>query len=156
MVDFAGANMPNHDLVVIGGSAGSIEPLKIILSMLPSDLAAAILIVVHVPSNSTGIFTTVAAAACDMPVKNAADGDEIVNGTVYLAPPNYHLLIAGDHLRLGTGPRENLVRPAIDPLMRSAALSDGARAIGVILSGMLNDGASGLATIKMAGGIALV
>jgi two-component system chemotaxis response regulator CheB len=148
--------MSNHDLIAIGGSAGSIEPLKVILAQLPADLPAAVLIVIHVPATSTGIFTTVAAASCAMPVKSAEDGDLIVNGKVYLAPPDHHLLIVKDRLRLGRGPRENLVRPSIDPLMRSAALFYGSRTIGVILSGLMNDGASGLATIKRAGGIALV
>lgn len=145
-----------HDLIVIGGSAGSIEPLKTILRNLPLDLPAAVLIVVHIPSNSTGIFNTVTAAAGPLPVKNADDGEELVHGQVYLAPPNRHMLVLNDRLRLGHGPRENLVRPSIDPLMRSVALSYGGRAIGVILSGLMNDGASGLATLKRAGGIALV
>jgi two-component system chemotaxis response regulator CheB len=148
--------MANHDLVVIGGSAGSIEPLKRILGLLPAHFPAAILIVIHIPSSSTGIFTTIASAAGPLPVKNAEDGELLKPGQIYVAPPNRHLLTKDDRLKLGTGPRENLVRPAIDPLFRSAALSHGSRVIGVVLSGMLNDGASGLATIKKAGGIALV
>jgi two-component system chemotaxis response regulator CheB len=102
------------------------------------------------------VFTTVAAAAGALPVKNAEDGDEVINGQIYLAPPDHHLLVMNNQLRLGRGPRENLVRPSIDPLMRSAAISYGPRTIGVILSGLMNDGAAGLATIKNAGGIALV
>lgn len=148
--------MANRDLVVIGGSAGSTTPLKEILRGLPADLPAAVAIVLHIPADSTGIFATVASAASALPVKHAEDGVEIQRGTIYLAPPDRHLLAIDGRLRLGTGPRENLVRPAIDPLFRSAALSYGPRTTGLILSGMLNDGASGLAAIKRCGGIALV
>ncbi len=91
-----------------------------------------------------------------LPLQNAVDGAELRTGHVYLAPPNRHLLVVDGRLKLGTGPRENLSRPAIDPLFRSAAISHGPRAIGLILSGLLNDGASGLAAIKRRGGIALV
>jgi two-component system chemotaxis response regulator CheB len=148
--------MPNRDLVVIGGSAGAIAPLKAILSRLPTDLQASIVVVVHVPPESTGIHATVMQAAGSLPVETALDGVPLVNGRVYLAPPDRHVLVIDGQLRLGTGPRENLVRPSVDPLFRSAAASRGSRAIGVILSGMLNDGASGLEAIKRCGGIALV
>ncbi|NGM46394.1 chemotaxis protein CheB [Rhodobacter sp. SGA-6-6] len=146
----------NRDLVVIGGSAGAVGPLKEILAALPADLPAAVAVVLHIPAESTGIFVTVSSAVSALRVKHAEEGEEVRHGHVYLAPPNRHLLILEGRIRLGTGPRENLVRPAIDPLFRSAALSYGPRAIGVILSGMLNDGASGLAAIKRCGGMALV
>jgi two-component system, chemotaxis family, protein-glutamate methylesterase/glutaminase len=148
--------MPNRDLVVIGGSAGAVEPLKAILSNLPPDLRAAIAVVLHVPAGSTGIHKTVMRAASPLPVETAVDGMPLVRGRVHLAPPGRHLLVDDGHLALGGGPRENLVRPSIDPLFRSAAVSHGPRAIGVILSGMLNDGAAGLEAIKRCGGIALV
>ena len=148
--------MPNRDLVVIGGSAGATEPLKAILSRLPPDLRASIVVVLHVPAESTGIYRTVMKAAGLLAVETAADRTGLVRGRVYLAPPDRHLLVEDGHLTLGTGPRENLVRPGIDPLFRSAAASHGPRTIGVILSGMLNDGASGLEAIKRCGGIALV
>jgi two-component system chemotaxis response regulator CheB len=148
--------MANRDLVVIGGSAGATQPLKEILRALPADLPAAVVVVLHVPATSVGIFATVAAAASTLPVSHAEDGALLERGRVHLAPANRHLLVIDGRLKLGTGPRENLARPAIDPLFRSAALSAGARAIGVILSGKLNDGASGLAAIKERGGIALV
>jgi two-component system chemotaxis response regulator CheB len=146
----------NRDLVVIGGSTGCTAPLKQILRRLPRDLPAAIAVVVHIPSGGSGIFVTVAAAASSLPVKRAEDGEQLQRGTIYVAPPDRHLLIVDGRVKLGYGPRENLVRPAVDPLFRSAALSSRSRAIGVILSGKLNDGASGLAAIKSCGGIALV
>jgi two-component system chemotaxis response regulator CheB len=148
--------MANRDIIVIGGSAGSSDPLRTILAALPRNLEAAVLIIVHIPANSAGIFRLVASASTNLPVKNAEDGDAILPGQVYLAPPNHHLLVIKDRLALGNGPRENLARPSIDSLFRSAALSYGPRTVGVILSGNMNDGASGLATIKQAGGIALV
>lgn len=148
--------MAKRDLVVIGGSAGSVGPLRTILSSLPPDFPAAIVIVLHVPSDSTGIFNTVAAASASLPVHVAKDGMMLERGHIYLGVPNFHLIVQDGLLRLGSGPRENLVRPAIDPLFRSAAASHGSRAIGVILSGMLNDGADGLRAIKRCAGIALV
>jgi two-component system chemotaxis response regulator CheB len=148
--------MSNRDLVVIGGSAGAVEPLKTILAGLPKDLPASVVIVLHVPAESRGIHTTVARAASALPVETATDGAELRHGIVYVGPPNRHLLVVDGGLKLGDGPRENLVRPSIDPLFRSAAASYGPRTIGVILSGMLNDGASGLEAIKRCGGVALV
>src|SRR5215813_5797221 len=132
--------MSNRDLVVIGGSAGAVGPLKTILADLPADLPAAVVIVLHVPSASIGIHTTVAGHAGPLPVETATDGAELAHGRVYVAPPDHHLLISDRHLMLADGPRENLVRPSIDPLFRSAGAAFGPRTIGVILSGMLNDG----------------
>lgn len=148
--------MPNRDLVVIGGSAGAIDPLKAILSSLPADLPASIVVVLHLPAESTGIHTSVIRAAGALPVETAADGVPLVHGCVYVPPPDRHVLVEDGVLKLGTGPRENLVRPSIDPLLRSAAVSHGPRTIGVILSGMLSDGAAGLEAVKRCGGIALV
>ncbi len=145
-----------RDLVVIGGSAGAIPPLKKILAALPSDLPAAVAIVLHVPAASTGIFATVASAASRLALAPTTDGEAVRPGRLYIAPPDSHLLIIEGRIRLGRGPRENLVRPAIDPLFRSAALDAGSRVVGVVLSGMMNDGASGLSAIKARGGAAIV
>lgn len=148
--------MPNRDIIVIGGSSGATAPLKHILGRLPVDVPAAVLVVLHVPARGIGILSGVASVAGRLPVKQAANGLPIENGTVYLAAPDHHLLIAEGHLILGRGPRENLVRPAIDPLFRSAALHYGPRVIGVVLSGLLSDGAAGLNAIKRCGGLAVV
>jgi two-component system, chemotaxis family, protein-glutamate methylesterase/glutaminase len=148
--------MSNRDIIVIGGSAGATGPLKEILGRLPTDIPAAIFIVLHIPAHGIGILSTVAAAAGRLPVREAQSGMIIENGHVYLAAPDHHLLLAENHLMLGRGPRENMVRPAIDPLFRSAALHYGPRVIGVVLSGLLSDGAAGLSAIKRCGGIALV
>lgn len=148
--------MHNRDIVVIGGSAGATAPLKQILERLQTDLQAAIFIVLHVPAHSIGILSTVARAAGKLPVLQAEDGMAIEQGKIYLAAPDHHLLLLSGRLVLGRGPRENLARPAIDPLFRSAALHYGPRVIGVILSGFLSDGADGLSAVKRCGGVALV
>lgn len=108
------------------------------------------------PTRGIGLLATVAAAAGRLPVLQAEHGMKIERGNVYLAAPDHHLLLKDDHIVLGRGPRENLVRPAIDPLFRSAGLSFGPRVIGVILSGLLSDGAAGLNAIKRCGGMAIV
>jgi two-component system chemotaxis response regulator CheB len=148
--------MGNRDIIVIGGSAGATSPLKDILGRLPADLPAAIFIVLHIPAQGIGILSTVASAACKLPVRQAESGMVIENGHVYLGAPDHHLLIEENHIMLGRGPRENMARPAIDPLFRSAALRYGPRVIGVVLSGLLSDGAAGLNAIKQCGGFALV
>jgi two-component system chemotaxis response regulator CheB len=148
--------MHNRDIIVIGGSAGAAAPLKTVLGRLPADLPAAVLVVLHIPSHGVGILSTVAAAACSLPVIQAENGTRLENGRVYLAAPDRHLLIRDGHIHLGRGPRENMARPAIDPLFRSAALHYGPRVIGVVLSGLLSDGAAGLNVIKRCGGITLV
>ncbi|MBZ6075614.1 chemotaxis protein CheB [Microvirga puerhi] len=148
--------MSNRDIIVIGGSSGATNPLKQILGSLPADLPAAVFVVLHIPARSVGILATVASAAGKLPVQQAEDQMVIKQGHIYIAAPDHHLLIADGHIRLGHGPRENLVRPAIDPLFRSAAVAYGPRVIGVVLSGLLGDGASGLNAIKRCGGFALV
>jgi two-component system chemotaxis response regulator CheB len=146
----------NRDLVVVGGSTGAVAPLRKMLNALPETFPAAILVVLHIPETSTGIFRTVLGAAGRLPVQAAEDGMRIMPGRIYLGVPSHHLIVVDGHMRLGNGPRENLVRPAIDPLFRSAAVAYGPRTIGVILSGMLNDGADGLRAIKRCGGVAMV
>lgn len=148
--------MSNRDIIVIGGSAGATAPLQEILGRLPADLPAAVLIVLHIPARGIGILSTVAAAAGKLPVRQAENGMSIENGHVYLPAPDHHLLVVNNRIMLGRGPRENMVRPAIDPLFRSAALHYGPRVIGVVLSGFLSDGAAGLTAIKRCGGMALV
>lgn len=148
--------MNNRDIIVIGGSSGATAPLKSILGSFPADLAAAVFVVLHIPARSVGILATVASAASKLPVHQAADGMAFLPGNIYLGVADHHLLVGKGEIHLGRGPRENMVRPAIDPLFRSAAISHGPRVIGVVLSGFLNDGASGLEAIKRCGGVVLV
>ncbi|AWB20867.1 chemotaxis protein CheB [Methylobacterium currus] len=148
--------MRNRDIVVIGGSSGATVPLRTILGALPADLPAALFIVLHIPARSLGLLATVTAAASRLPVRAAADGMAIRPGTITLGVPDHHLILTETGIRLGRGPRENMARPSIDPLFRSAAAAFGPRVIGILLSGLLNDGASGLEAIKSCGGLTLV
>ena len=148
--------MENRDIIVIGGSSGATAPLKAILGRFPRDLPASIFVVLHIPSRSTGLLSTIASAAGPLQAIQAEDGMAIERGQVYIAAPDHHMILSDGHIRLGRGPRENMVRPAIDPLFRSAAIAYGPRVIGVVLSGLLSDGASGLNAIKRCGGMALV
>ncbi len=148
--------MSNRDIIVIGGSSGATAPLKDILGRLPADLPAAVFVVLHIPAQGIGVLSMVASAVSRLPVFQAESGMVIKKGHVYLAAPDHHLLLYESHMMLGRGPRENMVRPAIDPLFRSAALQYGPRVIGVVLSGLLSDGAAGLTAIKQCGGVALV
>jgi two-component system, chemotaxis family, protein-glutamate methylesterase/glutaminase len=148
--------LSNRDIVVIGGSSGASVPLKEILGALPADFPAAIFVVLHIAARGIGILATVASGAGKLPVRQAENGLSIENGHVYLAGPDRHLMLAGGHMMLGSGPPENMSRPAIDPLFRSAALHYGPRVVGVVLSGLLSDGAAGLNAIKRCGGVAVV
>lgn len=148
--------MSNRDIIVIGGSSGATAPLKTILGALPADLPAAVFIVLHIPARSLGLLATVTAAAARLPVHAATEGMVITPGNIYLGVPDHHLIVGEERIRLGRGPRENMARPSIDPLFRSAAAIYGPRVIGVLLSGLLNDGASGLEAIKRCGGMAIV
>ena len=144
------------DVVVIGGSTGSSAVLKRLLGDLPPDLAASIFICTHMPAQGTSFLGEMLASSARLPVSQAFDGQPIERGRIYVASPDRHLLLIGDTITLGFGPKENMARPAIDPLFRSAALSFGPRVVGVVLSGMLDDGASGLGAIKARGGTTIV
>lgn len=148
--------MAKRDLIVIGGSAGSFGVLREILSDLPGDFPASIIVATHMPTNSSSSLADALASAGPLPVSQAVEGMPVERGRVYTAVPNRHLLLVDGIMRLGNGPRENMARPAIDPLFRSAALAYGSRTIGVVLSGLLNDGASGLFAIKQCGGTAVI
>ncbi|KMO18787.1 glutamate methylesterase [Methylobacterium platani JCM 14648] len=142
-------------MVVIGGSAGAVAPLRAILAGLPPDGPAAYLVVLHMASGGR-LAARLGANPGPLPLVTAEDGLAIRPGHVYLAAADRHLLVETGRVRLGRGPRENTSRPAIDALFRSAALAYGPRVVGVLLSGLLHDGAAGLDAIKACGGLALV
>ncbi len=149
--------MAHHDVVAIGASAGGFRALRALAGELPGDFAAAILVTLHLAPDATmSVFPDMIARAGKLRAAFAGDGDAIVPGRIYIAPPDVHLLADGARLRLRRGPRENRSRPAIDPMFRSVAASFGARAIGVVLTGNLSDGSSGLHAIKRCGGTAVV
>jgi two-component system chemotaxis response regulator CheB len=142
--------------VAVGASAGGIEALRNLVSQLPEDFAAAILVVLHLPSNGTSVLPQILSRAGVLPALTATEGIHPEGGRIYVAPPDCHLLVDDGVLRLDHGPRINGHRPAIDPLFRSVARAYGAAAGGVILSGVLDDGTAGLLAIKRAGGATLV
>lgn len=149
--------MTKPDIVVIGASAGGIEAVSTVLGDLPKDLRAAVFIVIHIAPQSTGYLPTIFTKAGGLPAKTAEHGEVFRTGQAYVAPPDFHLILNGDgRIETIKGPRENRVRPAVDPLFRSAALEYGRRVIGVVLSGGLDDGTSGLRAVKMCGGVAVV
>ena len=143
-------------IVVIGASAGGIEAIARILAELPADVAAAFFVVVHLNASVPSMLSSVLGRKTRLEVVAARDGMKIRCGTVYTATPDRHLLIEPEGIRLGRGARENNVRPAVDPLFRTAAETYGPQVIGVVLSGNLDDGTTGLAEIKRQGGVAIV
>ena len=145
-----------RDAIVVGASAGGIRALRNLLRTVPPDLPAAIVAVVHIPATSESVLPYVLGSAGPLPAKAAEDGEPLAPGTVYVAPPDRHLLVQRGRLRLTRGPRENRVRPSVDALFRSAAIDLGPRVIGVVLSGMLDDGTAGLWAVKDRGGVAVV
>jgi two-component system chemotaxis response regulator CheB len=143
-------------VIAIGGSAGAIGALKTLCDSLPPDIPAAVCIVIHVGARGRNLLADALQKRCPIPIETAVDGQRLEPGRAYVAAADHHLIVVGDTIRLGRGPRENLARPAIDPLLRSVGLSHGSRAIGVVLTGMLNDGAAGLADLKRCGGVTVV
>jgi two-component system chemotaxis response regulator CheB len=141
-------------LVVVGASAGGLEPLVEALQNLPKSFPGAVLVVLHVGANS--FLPDVLERKLKMPVSHPVDGQHISRGQVYVAPPDRHLVVEDARLRLTTGPRENRHRPAIDVLFRSASRAYRERVVGVVLSGWLDDGTAGLFYIKARGGLTVV
>jgi two-component system chemotaxis response regulator CheB len=148
--------MTGRDIVVIGASAGGLAAFRTILSALPADLPAALFVVQHLSASGPSLLPELLGAVSPLAARHPADGEAIRHGTIYVAPPDHHLVIQPGHLHLVRGPKENSFRPAIDATFRSAAHAYGQRVIGVVLTGMLDDGTAGLLAIKRRGGLALV
>ncbi|MGH6671308.1 MAG: chemotaxis protein CheB [Xanthobacteraceae bacterium] len=148
--------MANRDVLAIGTSAGGVQALLFLARNFPSDFPASVLITIHLPSHVRSSLDQILSRAGPLPAVFASDGETIRRAHIYIAPPDRHLLLDGDRLALGSGPRENNSRPAIDPMLRSAAVCCGARAVGVVLTGTLGDGASGLWAVRQCGGLTVV
>ena len=148
--------MLHRDITVIGASAGGISALRELIAALPADYAAAVFVVVHLAPEAPSILHHVLDRKSALPVTVAADGARIRKSTVTVARPDQHLVLKRDRMVVAHGARENRHRPSIDVLFRSAALTFGPRVTGVVLSGMLDDGAAGLWAIKHRGGVAVV
>ena len=143
-------------IVVVGASAGGISSLKALVAGLPAGFPGALFVVLHIPPDSVSTLPAILSSAGPLPATHARDGETIQPGRIYVAPPDHHLLIDDDRVGVKKGPKENRFRPSVDALFRSAAYSAGPRVIGVVLSGALDDGTSGLWTVKRLCGIAIV
>jgi two-component system chemotaxis response regulator CheB len=146
----------NRDIVVIGASAGGLEALKTILSAVPNNLDAAVFIVLHTANHSGSLLAAVLGRVSKLPVSHPKDGERFERGRAYVAPPGNQMLLEDGFVRVLRGPRENLHCPAIDPLFRSAAVAYGPRVVAVVLTGMLDDGTSGLMVVAANGGASIV
>lgn len=148
--------MTTRDIIVVGASAGGVSALKDFVRHLPKDFKASVFIVLHIPAYSETRLPWILNQAGPLEAIAPVDGAPIEPGKIYIAPNDHHLLLEDNKVIVRRGPKENKFRPSIDALFRSAAYVYKERVIGIILSGMLNDGASGLWTIKQQGGIAIV
>ena len=143
--------------IAIGASAGAVQALLKILPTLPEGYPLPVLIVVHVPPDRSNALVTLFQTKCRMPVKEAEDKEQVVTGTIYFAPSDYHLLVEADgSLALSLEEAVNHSRPAIDVLLETAADAYGPALVGIILTGANHDGAAGLRAVADAGGMTIV
>jgi two-component system chemotaxis response regulator CheB len=145
-----------RDLIVIGASAGGVTALEKLVGTLPSQFAAAVLIVLHLSTAYESRLAKILGRKTLLPVHTGKDGDVIKPGSVYVAPSGRHLMLAGNEIKLEDGPRVNWHKPSVDVLFLSAAEEYGPRVIGVVLTGGQNCGTAGLIAIKRHGGISIV
>ncbi|MEI9921066.1 MAG: chemotaxis protein CheB [Bacteroidota bacterium] len=148
--------MAKRDIVVVGASAGGVTALIDLVKSLPADFSASMFVVLHIPPASPSNLPTILSDACLLKVVHPKDGDHIKPGQIYVAAPDHHMLLEGTRILMKKGPEENRFRPSIDALFRSAAYTYGPRVIGVVLSGLLNDGTSGLWSVKRLGGKTII
>ncbi|MBZ9749775.1 chemotaxis protein CheB [Deinococcus sp. HMF7604] len=148
--------MVSAPIVVVGASAGGIEALQALVAGLPHDFPAAVCVVLHLNASTPSALPDILSRAGPLPAHHPSDGEAIRPGCIYVAPPDHHLLVDGDRLGIKKGPKESRFRPAVDALFRSAAHTRAPNVIGVVLSGVLDDGTSGLWNIKRLGGLAVV
>src|SRR3954466_15470851 len=122
----------NRDILAIGTSAGGVQALMSLVREMPSEFPAAILVTIHVPREPQSTLPEILRRNGPLPASFASDGEALKKGHIHIAPPDRHLLIEGDTVVFGHGPRENHTRPAIDPMLRSVAVCCGSRAVGVV------------------------
>lgn len=148
--------MAERDIIVIGCSVGGVEALQKLVAGFPEKFRASLFVVLHVAPQTPSLLPDILTRAGSLRASHPRDGEVFRRGHIYVAPPDYHLLIEDGRMRVTRGPKENRHRPAVDPLFRSAARWHGRRVIGVILSGSLDDGTAGLLSIKKRGGLTVV
>ena len=146
-----------YDAIVVGGSSGGVDALVHLLPALPASLRAAVVVVLHLPRDRRSLLADIFRKRCALPLREAQDQETIAPGTVYFAPPDYHLLVdAGPRLALSVDAPVHFSRPSIDVLFESAADQYGERLVGILLSGANEDGARGMQAIAEAGGLLMV
>jgi two-component system chemotaxis response regulator CheB len=148
--------MPNRDIVVIGASAGGVEALQRLCASLPGDFPAALFVAQHLSPSARSLLPQLLERASPLPAFAPGDGDPIEPGRIYVAAPDHHLLVRPGKVLMRRGPYENRTRPAVNALFRSAAIAYAGRVIGVVLTGLLDDGTDGLIAIKAAGGMSVI
>jgi two-component system, chemotaxis family, protein-glutamate methylesterase/glutaminase len=146
----------SRDIVVIGCSAGGVEALPRIVQQLPREVPASFFIVQHLAPSHRPYLVDILKRVASIPIAWAEQGARIERGHIYVAPPDVHMIFTDDHISLNRGARENYARPSIDKLFRSAAAIHGNKTIGVLLTGMMDDGVAGLGAIHDAGGHVIV
>lgn len=148
--------MANRDIVVIGASAGGIPTLIQLVKNLPAGFPGSLFIVQHLAPYFKSELAAILNKAGPLNTAFAQDGETVQHGHIYIAPPDHHLLVEADTVHVVRGPKENRFRPSVDALFRSAAYNYGARVVGIVLTGALDDGTSGLWSIKRQGGITVI
>ena len=145
------------DGVVVGASAGGVEALAVLLPALPANFRPALFIVLHLPRERPSLLVDIFEKRCARPIREAEDKEPIEPGTVYFAPPDYHLLVEQSfQIALSADDPVHFSRPSIDVLFESAADAYGPRLLGIILTGANEDGAAGLHAVHRAGGVTVV
>ena len=147
---------PHRDIVVIGASTGGVAALLALVKTLPADFPAPVFVVQHLAPDSPSILPQLLSSVSALRVKHPQNGETVQAGVIYVAPPDHHLLLENDRVLVARGPKENRFRPSIDALFRSAAYTYGPRVIGIVLTGYLDDGTSGLWSVQRMGGVAVV
>lgn len=146
----------NRDILLLGASAGGVHALSEVVGSLPPDLPAAVFVVLHISPYGRSAMPAILTRAGALPAVHPQDGDPIAPGRVYVAPPDHHIVLERDRIRVSRGPTENGQRPAVDVLFRTAAEAFGRRVIAVVLTGTLDDGTAGMAVVKRRRGLAVV
>ena len=147
--------MTHRRILVIGASMGGVSALRQIAADLPAEFPAPVLMVLHIGHHQS-LLPELLKPKAPLKAMHAVDGAPLKAGEILVAPPDQHMLVEADRVRLSRGPKEHFSRPAVDPLFRTAALSHGSGTIGVVLTGRLDDGTAGLQAIKACGGTAIV
>lgn len=149
--------LTKYSLVAIGGSAGSLEVVLKIVAQLPPQMTATVVLIMHRKSATDSILVNILSTRTTLPVKEVEDKETLLPGTIYIAPPDYHLLVEDkENFSLDSSEKVHYSRPSIDVTFESVAEIFGAGAIGILLSGANADGAAGLLTIKKGGGLTIV